>query len=212
MDQKQHCERASRSARVVTFRESVHVKLFRYERTPSCSRSSSRVADFWYTAQELKAMVRQHIAMCRGFEKTAGRDIESFLGLETKAVRMKRRQRIEEAKNAVLMEQSAQWEAKNPKDDYSIPRIYESRSRESRMQALERGRELALSVFIQDAAIQLCGDDTFTTDLDVICATSPRRDDTMMWYPEVGKPPLISQHGSTSLVMIPFFVRPAHRP
>jgi hypothetical protein len=149
--------------------------------------------------------------MCRGFEKTAGGDIASFLGLETKAVRMKRRQRIEEAKNAVLMEQAAQWEARNPKDDDSIPRIYESRSRESRMQALERGRELALSVFIQDAAIQLCGDDPFTTDvLDVTCATSPRRDDTMIWYPEVGKSPLISQHGPASLVMIPFFVRPAH--
>jgi len=135
--------------KVVSFQECVHVKFVRYMTSYSTASASS----LWYTPDELRIMVKKHMALCRGFKKNTGEDsCLSFLGLETKAFRVKRRQRVEAARFAFLSQQQQERTRKGrDADPDAIPTIYESWTRDARIQAEERGMELALGLFLEDA-------------------------------------------------------------
>ena len=138
---------------MVTFRDTVQVKLVRYTTSFSHS-SSSQASKLWYTPHELKNMVREHTALCQGLEEITENECVSFLGLETNTFRMKRRQRMESARLAVLTDQATTslWDV-----DHG-PTTYEICSRESKLLALNRGRELSLALILEDAKVLNCID------------------------------------------------------
>jgi len=100
--------------------------------------------------------------LCLGFDEIALHDCISFLGLETSAFRLKRRQRMETARLAVFSAQASHLETSSRMDDDLVAKTYESCSRESQMLALDRGRELSLSLFMEEVKRLYAVDKVFT--------------------------------------------------
>ena len=193
--------------RVVTFRESVHVKLIRY--TSSCSDSSStHSSKFWYTPQELKTMVRENTVLCQGFDEVARNDCISFLGLETSAFRLKRRQRMEAARLAVFSEQASRLDTRSRTDDDRVPTTYESCSRESQMLALDRGKELSLSLFMEEVKRLYGVDDVFTIHRAAY-SSSPIGGHPGGWCHEDSSSISSPRHSPQTLTALPFLAKPA---
>jgi hypothetical protein len=224
MDRQRQCGSDSRNARSVTFRGSVHVKFIRYQRAscgPDCTSLSHVSCGLWYTNKELKSMARRHAILSHSFDEISQKENDSFLGLETKSFRLKRRHRIESAKYAVLMEQAAHWddlEGSVTSDD-SIPTVYEKFSRESQRQALERGRQLALALLLEDTKSVHCADDDAPRDGEndndagrgtLMRFTCPTKIDGLYRNPQSRKsiPNAIQGHVST-IGVVPFTFRPA---
>jgi hypothetical protein len=92
--------------------------------------------------------VDRDVALCRSADAT-NRD-DSTWGLETKRHRARRRQRMNDAKNAVLKEQAAQWKEGERNDDLLL-RVYERASEEARHLALHRGVWLAQALLAEES-------------------------------------------------------------
>jgi hypothetical protein len=126
----------------VSFKESVHVNRYlkQWTRNTRLSGDQVHISDIWYGPVDYKAMVARDIAMYRFADKMTSED--TTLGLETKSYRARRRQRMEEAKCAVLMEQATQLERNE---------AYVHVSEVARSHALSRGVKLAKALSTEDS-------------------------------------------------------------
>ena len=153
-------------------------------------------------------MVRENTLLCQGFDEVARNDCISFLGLETSAFRLKRRQRMEAARLAVFSEQASRLDTRSRTDDDRVPTTYESCSRESQMLALDRGKELSLSLFMEEVKRLYGVDDVFSIHRAAY-SSSHIGGHPGGWCHEDSSPISSPRHSPQTLTTLPFLAKPA---